>query len=51
MRVTVNLAPEDPRLSNLDRNILSKLRRILPQLTIDYAAHSRSGLFETPGQH
>ena len=31
---------------DLDRNILSKLRRILPEVTVERDAHSRSGLFE-----
>lgn len=46
VRVTVNLAPEDPRLADLNRNVLSKLARVLPQLDVEYAAHGRSGLFE-----
>jgi ABC-2 type transport system permease protein len=49
--VTVFLSPEDPRLMDLDRNILSKLARILPAVQIAYAAHSRTGLFEGPGDH
>jgi ABC-2 type transport system permease protein len=49
LRVTVFLSPEDPRLMDLDRNILGKLARILPEMDIVYAAHSRSGLFEAPG--
>ena len=51
LRVTVFLSPEDPRLMDLDRNILAKLERILPEMEIVHAAHSRSGLFETPGDH
>jgi ABC-type transport system involved in multi-copper enzyme maturation permease subunit len=51
LRVTVFLSPEDPRLMDLDRNILSKLARILPAVEIAYAAHSRAGLFEGPGDH
>src|ERR1035441_1138237 len=31
------------------RNILAKLARILPEVEIVHAAHSRSGLFEVPG--
>jgi hypothetical protein len=49
LRVTVRLAPEDPRLADLDRNVLSKLQRILDRVQIDYAAHTRAGLFE--GDH
>jgi len=51
LRVTVFLAAEDPRLMDLDRSILSKLRRLLPQLYVEYSAHSRSGLFEGAGDH
>src|SRR5207302_8701265 len=51
LRVTVFLAAEDPRLMDLDRSILSKLRRILPRIDVAYAAHSRSGLFEGAGDH
>jgi ABC-2 type transport system permease protein len=51
LHVTIYLAAEDPRLMDLDRNILSKLQRILPRVDVDYAAHSRAGLFENPGDH
>ena len=51
LHVTVFLAAEDPRRMDLDRNVLSKLARILPQVEIDYASHSRVGLFEGPGDH
>ena len=46
LRVAVNLAPEDPRLADLDRNVLSKLERILDRVEIDYTSRTRSGLFE-----
>lgn len=49
LHVTVYLAPEDPRRLDLDRNILARLERILPAMEVRYAAHSRSGLFEAPG--
>ena len=45
LRVTAYLAAEDPRRMDLDRNILSKLQRILPVVEIDYTARGRSGLF------
>jgi ABC-type transport system involved in multi-copper enzyme maturation permease subunit len=51
LRVTVYLSAEDPRRSDLDRNILAKLQRALPSVDIVYAARSRAGLFETPGDH
>lgn len=46
LRVSVNLAPEDPRLSDLDRNVLSKLERVMDRVEVDYTARTRSGLFE-----
>jgi len=51
LRVTVYLSPEDPRLMDLERSILSKLRRILPRVDVDYAARSRTGLFEDAEDH
>lgn len=49
LRITINLAPEDPRLMDYERNILNKLKRLLPNLNSDFAAQSRTGLFETGG--
>lgn len=49
--VTVYLAAEDPRLTDLDRGVLAKLRRTMRSVTITYAAGSRSGLFERPNEH
>jgi ABC-2 type transport system permease protein len=46
MRITIYLAAEDPRLMDYERGVLNKLRRILPRLEVDYAAQSRTGLFE-----
>lgn len=46
LRVTVYLSAEDPRLTDLERGILSKLQRILSRVAVDYAASSRTGLFE-----
>lgn len=51
LRITVLLAPEDPRLSDLEQNVLRKLRRNLAHLDVDYTAGSRSGLFEASGDH
>lgn len=51
LRVTVYLSPEDPRLLDLDRNILAKLARLLPDVEVVHAARSRAGLFEAPGDH
>lgn len=51
LRITINLAAEDPRLMDYERSILNKLRRLLPQLSADYAAQSRTGLFEGAAEH
>jgi hypothetical protein len=49
--VTVYLAGEDPRLVDLERNILSKLSRTVPRLKVAYAVSSRTGLFERADDH
>ncbi|MEO7085966.1 MAG: ABC transporter permease [Gemmatimonadaceae bacterium] len=46
LRITVNLAAEDPRLTDLERGVLAKLRRTMRRVTVSYGATSRSGLFE-----
>ncbi|HEY6118495.1 MAG TPA: hypothetical protein VIV66_00980 [Pyrinomonadaceae bacterium] len=51
LRITVFLSAEDPRLNDFEQNILRKLRRTLPHLQVDYAAESRSGLFESNEDH
>jgi hypothetical protein len=51
MRVTINLAAEDPRLMDYERGVLNKLRRVLPRLEVNYAAQSRTGLFEGQEEH
>lgn len=51
LRMTVFLSPEDPRLTDLEQGVLRKLRRVMPRLEIDYAAGSRSGLFERSEDH
>ncbi|MDB4873634.1 MAG: hypothetical protein JWM41_80 [Gemmatimonadetes bacterium] len=51
LRVTVYLAAEDPRLTDLERGVLAKLRRTMRSVSVSYAANSRSGLFERPNDH
>ncbi len=34
LRVTLHLAPEDPRLADLERNVLDKLGRVMPSLEL-----------------
>ena len=51
LKITVVLAPEDPRLADFEQNVLRKLRRVLPKLTVVYVASGQTGLFEKPGDH
>lgn len=51
VRVTVHLAPEDPKRADLERNVLAKLWRVVPRLEVTYAAESRTGLFEDADSH
>ena len=51
LHVTVYLAAEDPRLADLERGVLAKLRRTMKEVDVTYAARGRSGLFERPDQH
>ncbi|PWT90248.1 MAG: hypothetical protein C5B56_05750 [Proteobacteria bacterium] len=46
LRIEVHLAPEDPRRSDLEARALSKLRRLLPNLKVDYASSTSIGMFE-----
>ena len=51
LHMTVHLAPEDPRRTDLDRNIVAKLRRSVQHFRVEYAAHSQAGMFESAGSH
>jgi hypothetical protein len=51
LHITVVLSPEDPRLTDFEQNVVRKLRRNLPQLRVDYAAGSQTGLFEGSEDH
>jgi ABC-2 type transport system permease protein len=46
LRIEAHLAPEDPRRSDLERQALSKLRRVMPEVQIRYVSTSSIGLFE-----
>lgn len=48
VRVDVNLAPDDPRLADLERAVLRKLRRTMPNASVVYTANSATVLFEVP---
>jgi ABC-2 type transport system permease protein len=43
--VEVHLAPEDPRLADLERSVLRKLRRAAPRVAVRAVAVGSSGLF------
>jgi ABC-2 type transport system permease protein len=51
LSITVILAPEDPRLTDFEQNVLSKLRRNLSHLNVKYTAGSQTGLFEGSEDH
>lgn len=51
LRITAILAPEDPRLTDFEQNVLTKLRRNLAQLEVNYTAGSQTGLFEGSDDH
>ena len=50
LRINVFLAPEDPRLADLERGVFKKLRRTLREVDISYES-AGSGLFARPGEH
>ena len=47
IRISVFLAPEDPRFMDFDRSVLTKLRRVLPQTEIATRQASEPRLFKT----
>jgi ABC-2 type transport system permease protein len=51
LRIEVHLAPEDPRRVDLEHRALSKLRRLMPKLRVDYVSTTSIGLFEQTSAH
>jgi ABC-2 type transport system permease protein len=51
LRIEAHLAAEDPRRVDLERHALSKLRRVLPKVQVQYVANTTTGLFEQTSQH
>ena len=51
LKIEVHLAPEDPRRVDLERQALSKLRRLKPTLQIQYVSATTIGLFEQTSEH
>jgi hypothetical protein len=51
LRIEAHLAPEDPRRSDLERNVVSKLRRIMRDFDATYVSATSTGLFEQTREH
>jgi hypothetical protein len=51
LRIEAHLAPEDPRRVDLERRALSKLRRVMPTLDVEYISATSTGLFEQTASH
>jgi ABC-2 type transport system permease protein len=51
LRIEAHLAAEDPRRVDLERHALSKLRRVIPRVQIEYVAATTTGMFEQTTQH
>ncbi len=51
LRIEAHLAAEDPRRADLERKVLSKLRRVLPHMQVRYVAATTTGLFEQASAH
>jgi len=45
LKITIHLAPEDGRLYDLEREVLAKLRRTVPNLEVVFANTQSTGLF------
>ena len=51
LHIEAHLAPEDPRRSDLEHRALSKLRRVMPGLSVEYVSSTSIGLFEQTSAH
>ena len=51
LRIEAHLAPEDPRRSDLEHRALSKLRRVIPRVQVQYVSATSIGLFEQTSAH
>ena len=51
LKIEAHLAPEDPRRFDLEKQTLSKLRRTMPNVTVEYVSGSVTGLFEQAKEH
>jgi ABC-type transport system involved in multi-copper enzyme maturation permease subunit len=46
LQIQAHLAPEDPRRLDLEHRALSKLRRVMPSVKVQYISNSSIGIFE-----
>ena len=51
LRIEAHLAAEDPRRVDLERKALSKLRRTMRRVDVNYVAATTTGLFEQTAAH
>jgi ABC-2 type transport system permease protein len=51
LRIEAHLAPEDPRRADLERKAIAKLRRVLPNVQVQYVSSTSIGLFEQTRPH
>jgi ABC-2 type transport system permease protein len=51
LKIEAHLAPEDPRRFDLEQQTLSKLRRTMPNVTVEYVSSTATGLFEQANEH
>jgi len=51
LKIEAHLAAEDPRRVDLEHRALSKLRRVMPNLSVDYVSSTSIGLFEQTSAH
>jgi ABC-2 type transport system permease protein len=51
LRIEAHLAPEDPRRVDLERRALSKLRRVMPRVQVQYISTTSVGIFEQTREH
>jgi len=51
LKIEAHLAPEDPRRFDLEKQTLSKLRRTMPDVTVEFVSGTATGLFEQASEH
>jgi hypothetical protein len=51
LRIEAHLAPEDPRRIDFEQRAISKLRRVMPKVQVDYVSATSIGLFEQTSAH